>query len=75
MINLKTSEVTTFDSPVTSMAAVTITASEEADIFMTQAVRLSDKKLMIGIFDGASKSVVWKETSDGKFRWAGMLGR
>ena len=75
LINLKTSEVTTFDSPVTSMAAVTITASEEADIFMTQAVRLSDKKLMIGIFDGASKSVVWKETSDGKFRWAGMLGR
>ena len=75
LINLKTSEVTTFDSPMTGMAAVTIAASEEANTFMTQAVRLSDKKLMVGIFDGASKSVMWKETSDGRFRWAGMLSR
>ena len=73
LIDTETGESKTLAAPSDQLAVVTLAASTESKRFVAQAVRLADKKYMIGIIDGASKTVKWQETGSLKFRWVGTF--
>ena len=73
LIDTETGASKTLVTSSDQLAVVTLAASTESKRFVAQAVRLTDKKYMIGIIDGASKTVKWQETGSLKFRWVGTF--
>ena len=60
-------------SPTDGIATLTLSAQTDGNLVLTQSVRVSDGRYLIGIVDQTSKTITWSETSTVSYRFITAL--
>jgi hypothetical protein len=73
IVDLSDNTYTELVSPADGIATLTLSAQTDGNLVLTQSVRVSDGRYLIGIVDQTSKTITWSETSTVSYRFITAL--